>query len=377
MICMNTMNVNKYASFASRPSVRECVDMVKDLYKHKVYETSPKVVPQYASFAQGEDYNTKLDLTYGKIEKTICDIFGIKADGVAELHPQAGLFANQTYRDAFFAVIAQTVDEVNIKSEVEQALIFAEIQSGALGDNGLFNIGSKNVIAFQKDTYGKRNGVVDQVYDRTITITPEDRKGTVGVDIYKLAARREDLGLLVMKATRGMRQAMMSEVVDLMFETASPAVNSIYLNTFAQATFQDLVEQLESLNDSQAVRAYGVRSALAPVLPTEDNLKFGLGEQVMMQGYVSDLFGVPAVRLAQAAKTGSDKTTTNFIVPKDHIILLSGDTDKPVKIFMEGRTKFVQTREGDTADNRMIYTLCQSWGMKIASQSHFGLVKTR
>lgn len=373
---MNNMTVST-ATFSKRADVKDAIKHIVELSKHDLYNQSPELFPQYAKFSDGMGYSEKLGLVYNEVEDIITSTLGLDRAKLSEINPEYHVFSVESARELFLSVVAKAVDEVNVAVELRRAMPFAEFQNLADGDSGLFHIGSKNVIQFTENSNGRRNARIDKVYDRDITITPSNRKGTTAVDFYKVSARTEDLGVLVNKIARGQRLSMTQEVIDLVYATSNLSANSIYLNTFAQTSFQEGLERIEMLNNSEQLMAFGVRSALAPVLPTNDNLKFGLGMEIMKQGYISDLFGVPAMRLSQFAKNGQASKTGAFGVPSDHIVVLSMDSDKPVKVCTEGRTRFIRSMEGQTADDRIVYTVESKWAMKIASASHFLLVKTR
>lgn len=369
-----------YEVFSGQDDFEKCVEALRDLYFHKKAQKGEKV--DY-DFSRKETYAQKNKLAHELVKKFAAKSSGIDLAEMDKLHPDVGAFASNSFTDRYFAVIERTIDSLNVKSELEEAMQFAEVQSLAEGDSGLFNVKGKGFIDFHKDANGKRNNVINKTYMESFTIVPENRTATISVSMYKIATGSEDLGDLINKVIQGQRTQMYTEVYDLMFDSSASSLNAIALNTLNQTNLMELSDKLTSLNHCTADQTYmfGTRLSLSKVLPESTDLIQGstLGNTMMKEGYLANGgFGAFKMIPLTQGKRSQDPDANDFIIPTNYALMMcvAGASDKPVKIVTEGRTRTYTSKEGDTANNEIVRTISMKWNMKIVSAMHFGLVKT-
>lgn len=352
------------------------VELGVELYKHYLYERDNMGGKnlRYATFA-----NTKDESGYVISLKDKNAIFGkMMTDEAYEI---SGLdkerfsvvdaFTFQNFERAFFSVLEETINKINAKTEIEQALNFCEVKSMSEGDSLTFHIPSNHLLSVSTVANGVRSVHFQTLWEEEFTLTPKVKKAGVKVDIYRVASGMYDWGWLLNQVVKSFRTKQQQEVVDLVYGGYSTIGTNFKEATFAQDTYIKLAERVSAANGSPAI-TLGTKVALNKILPTSDFLKMQLGQEFTDTGYIQSPFGIPTIRLEQSIKPNS---AYDFAISNDYVIIISSATDKIVKLGTEGKTTIRQSNQFDNADDSMSYTITEKWEMKLISQSYYGVVK--
>lgn len=276
-----------------------------------------------------------------------------------------------TFREALFAIQTQIIDTVNSTTEVAQALLLAEVRNIADGDSQTFDIDTKSLFKVEDVGYSNNASRLQYQFQDPIFLTPRPKEASVAVDLYQFNAIGYDFGKQMAKIAISFRNAMFDSVIAAVFDSTPLTSTPFYKATFAKLTFQELANRVTGANGSDAM-AYGSSIALGKASDTVgDKWAYGTSAEFVKNGFIRDLYGVPSMVLKQAVN--SNDANYNFKVPDDRMLITSPATDKIVKVVMEGQT-FVQDDDGrSNSINLKNYKYKQSWAVKIATQSAYGI----
>ncbi len=353
------------------------IDLGVDLYKHYLYERENingkhNNLARFANTTVGDngvvlDYKAKNELFHKMILDEAYEISNINKDRFDPI----SAFTFQTFERAYFSVVEEVLNKVNSRSEIEQAMIFADVKSMADGDSLLFTIPSNHLLAVSTVANGVRSVHFQQVWSEEYTLVPVPKKIGVKLDIYRIASGMQDYGHLISLVARSFRNKMLQEVTDMVYGGYDTLGTNFKEATFAQESYIQLAERVAAANGSP-VMTIGTRSALAKVLPTSDFMLLGSGQEYLSNGYLNSPFGIPTVKLDQVVKPNSN---FDFGIDNNHLIIMSALADRPVKIGMEGNTTIRQSREFENTDDTRSFGITSKWDMGLISQAHYGIVK--
>lgn len=355
------------------------IELGKELAKHYRYEKEnvSGVNNKYESFARTTNeagrvitYKEKNDLFWNLAIDESYEISGLNKERFSV--EQAFTFPQ--FERAFFSILEETINSVITKTEIEQAMMFSEVQSMAEGDSLTFHIPANHLLSVSTVANGVRNVGFQKMWEEDFTLTPKVKKTGVSVDIYRVAANMYDWGWLINWVGKSFRTKLQQEVIDTVYNGYSTLGTPYKEATYAQDSFIQLCERVQAKNNAP-VQVIGTRTALNTVLPSSDYLKMGLGQEYMDNGYITAPFGFPTIKLEQSIK--ATDANDAFAISNDYLVIQSAATDKIVKIGMEGQTKIRLSREFDTADDTRNYTITNAWDVKLISMAFYGMVKVR
>ena len=368
--------MNRLATFSKKQVAT--VELGKELYKHYLYEkeNTNGRYDRFQTFAKTADeaghmvsYADKNKLFHNMLVDEAYEISGLNKERFSVIDA----FTFQNFERAYFAVLEETLNVVNTKAEIEQALNFVEVKSLAEGDSLTFHIPSNHLLSVSTVANGVRNVHFQKLWEEDVTLVPKVKKAGIAVDVYRVATGMYDYGHLINQVVKSFIVKLQQEAIDIVYGAYSTLATGFKESTFAQDSYIRLAEKVEAANGSPVI-AIGTKTALNVVLPTSDYLKFAAGAEYLGEGYIQAPFGIQTLRLAQSVKPSS---AYDFAISNDYIIMISAGTDKICKIGKEGKMSIRQSRDGDLADNSRNYTITDSWELKMVSQSHFGIIKVR
>jgi hypothetical protein len=361
--------MNRIITFSNKQIA--AVELGVELARHDAYKNGDN---RYESFAKNTDsngqfvsYTDKNKMFFNMVVDEAYDRTGLNKEKV----PVIDAFTYSHFERAFFAVIEETINRINTKMEIEQAMMFAEVKSVAEGDNLLFHIPAQHLLTVSTVANGVRNVGFQALHEQDFTLTPKVKKAGVRLDVYKIATGMEDWGNLINIVTKSFRAKLQQEVVDAVYGSYSTLGTKFKEATFAESTYVQLAERIAALNGSPAFTV-ATKTALSKAIPTDNYFKMGLGEEWFKNGYIQAPLGIPTIKLEQSVKPNN--TNYDFTISNDYLIILSANTDKPVKIGMEGSTSIRQSKDGDTADESRNYTITSKWEVELISQAYYAIV---
>lgn len=280
----------------------------------------------------------------------------------------------QDFSTTFFSVISQVVDVVNSKNDIEEILTFADVRNMAEGDGLNVIVKPTNAYFFYKTSRGRTHGIAQKYMSVNTILNPTPVSATISFSRADIIAGKVDWGKEISRLQRGMRSGMLQDVAGLIFNTmTNPIGNKIVYSTgiYNETDFRAKVQSLQALNGSSNTYIYGTNLAVAPILPTDTNLRLGLGVEYMDKGYIASPFGYKVIEIPQAVK--ADQKT--FIIPNNYVVVMSADTDKPITIGMSGVSRVAQLQPEDNASNDFVYTITTDWDVKMTGQGRIMLYR--
>jgi hypothetical protein len=331
---------------------------------------------RYASFS-GNLYE---DLTYKMHNEGFHDAAAQAAYEKVNMNPEvvgfAEAFGYKHYRQAFFSVIQEVIDNVNSKNEIEEILGFADVRSMAEGDSLNVTIKSTNAYFFQRAGRGKTHGSAQKYYGKNVVLAPQVNETTISFNRADIVAGRVDWGREITRAVRGIRSGYLQDIASLIFDSTitSPIGNkTISTGSYSETDFRTKLQKIQAQNGSSNTYIYGTDLALAPLLPANTQLQLGLGVEYMQNGFLATPFGNRAIALPQVLKADNDTP----ILPNNYVVGMSVDIgSKPVAIGISGETRIQDSSDGENAGEDFVYTVKSDWDVKFAGQGRILLYKT-
>lgn len=348
------------------------INLGVDLTKRSLYNESPAVFKHYASFAniEGINYQTHNKEFFERTVDAAYDRSGIPKDKTNV----AQAFRMQNFERAFFSVIEEVIDNVNSKNEIEQILTFADVRSMAEGDSMNIDIKAVNAYFFYKTGRGKSFGDTQKYYGKNVVLTPQPAEATIAFNRKDIVAGRVDWGREVSRAIRGIRSGYFQDIAALLYSTTVNPIGNKVISTgaYSETDFRTQLQLIQAKNGSSNTYIYGTNLALSPILPTDTNLRLGLGVEYMDKGFLMTPFGYRAIELPQALK--ADNAT--IIVPNNYVVGMSVDVSKPISIGISGETRVETMIPENNASDDFVYNVKSDWDVKLAGQGTILLYKT-
>lgn len=300
---------------------------------------------------------------------------GVNLEGLGiNIKTKEGLLAAFTYESvqrAFFTIQQSILNTINSDTEVEDALMFANIMPVGYGDSLSVDIHDKSLYKIQDGAYGNNISVAQNKLASTINITPRKKHAVIDFNLAQMGILGYDYGKEMAKLALSFRAKLYKDIVDVIFTVANVSSTPFYKGSFAKTTFLDVAERLSAVN-SASVAAYGTKLAWGSISDTITG-GFMVQDELVKAGYIDNIFGVQSVLVNQAID--SNVSTYDFRVPNDRILMLSAVGDKPVKVVRESLpiTVMVDSGVGKPLDIAR-YGLQDSWTAQLCSQAHYGIV---
>lgn len=359
----------KHIDFSQKEA--DAVRVGIDLAKAALYNFNDNVYRKYSTFANVSDmdYKKRNDLFF----TMACDE-AFEKSGISKKISTKEAFRYQTFSRAFFGIVEAVIDNVNSKNEIEEILTFADVRNMAEGDSMSVNIKPTNAYFFYKTGRGKSFGNIQKYHSKNVVLTPQPAETTISFNRAEIVAGRVDWGREISRAVRGLRSGYLQDISDIVYDTENNPIGNKIISTgaYSESDFRTQVQKLQTLNGSSNTYIYGTNIALAPILPTSDNLKLGLGVEYMDKGYLATPFGYRAIELPQALK--ADNTTA--IIPNDYVVVMSIDVGKPIMIGISGETRIETMDCSENATEDFVYTVKSDWDVKLAGQGRMLLYRT-
>jgi hypothetical protein len=369
-------NMNRLEKFSKKQVA--AIELGKELAKHYCYEKENinGRYNKFECFARTTNDAGKV-ISYAEKNNLFWNLAIDEAYEISKLDKERfsveDAFSFPQFERAFFSIIEETINSVITKTEIEQSMLFAEVKSVSEGDSLVVHIPSNHLLSVSTVANGVRNVHFQKLWEEDYTLNPKVKKTGVAVDIHRIAANMYDWGWLINWVGKSFRTKLQQEVVDIVYGGYNTLATQFKEATYAQESFIQLGERVASANNAP-VTVIGTRTALSPILPTNDYLKMGLGQEYMDNGYITAPFGFPTIKLEQSIKTNS---TYDFAISNDYVVLISSTTDKIVKIGTSGQTKVRLSKEFDTSDDTRNYTITSDWEVKLLSMAYYGVCKVR
>jgi hypothetical protein len=221
---------------------------------------------------------------------------------------------------------------------IESTGAYAEIRQLALGETAVFDISSRDLFPVSKSgRLSMRSSEVHKGFENQVTLNPEFRTLTVGVNLLRVLTGLESLAKFAIKALRSIETAMTQDIYDT-FATGMAALTvnattGLRVNGYTQKDLVQLADRVSSFNGGASPMVLGTRTALLNVLPDDSNYRYDVSSEYVTLGYIRTISNINVMELPQVANWASPFST---YLADDRIFIIAPGVDKLVKVVLGG-----------------------------------------
>lgn len=291
------------------------------------------------------------------------------------MNPQ--LNGSTLFKEKFNAVIAQILTPV-VPAIVSAAFMeMADVANTNWGDTARFIVRSNDVFYVTRIAEGVLTGSVQKLYNKELTVNAQPYNIKTTIDWYQVAAGLFDFGYFVDRigysfsayVTQMVVQALASDI------TTNIGVSSPYFtNGFTTQKWTALTDRLSAANGGADISAFGTRSALSSIIPSQQGLQYGLGQEWADVGHLYNYMGVPLIRIPEILLPNTVNTTALFGIPNDTIYMFANGGYKPVKLVFEGQAVTKDFIPTESPDKEMGVEVTLRIGQTFVAASKYGAI---
>jgi hypothetical protein len=312
-------------------------------------------------------FEEKTEKMHSLILETVNKISGVK-EGFAE----SILQTNPNYRWATFATINSLIDSVLAETIVSDFDQFAEVKYGGWGDTFTFDTDTSDLFIISKMSNGKRRGFGQRQYKSQTSLIPENRVITVEEDWYRILCGKRNLAEYTLKVILAFEEQMSLDIYNAINDTYSTLGANFKAAAYTQSGFVQLAERISACNAGANTIVFGTKTALSNVLPTNDYLKMGLGQEYKTVGYLRDFMNVDLMPLKQKVEWQSG--SYDFVLDNTRLYFISTNVQKLVKVAIEGNTLTFSDTASNTANLVESQTLQKRWAVGVVTNAKYGIM---
>ena len=282
---------------------------------------------------------------------------------------------NKTVKENFDAVIAQVINAaLPMTTSDKYGETFMDIHQIGWGDTARFLISSNDLFKVNEVAEGIHRGILQPIYNNEVTVNCGTIEIATSIDWYPVAAGVFDWGNFGARAGRSFEGYIMGKAIAAM-TSATAAQGAAYSAAgFSNAQWTTLAQRVAAANGGAQVYAVGTLAALGNVIPTQQGLQYGLGEEVAKKGFLDKYLGVTLAPIDQAMVPGTVNSTATLMIPDDKIYLVASEAYKPVKVVFEGDSVVVEEIAERTTDKTYWIDVQMKIGVAAVVGSKFGTI---
>ena len=332
--------------------------------------------------------NNMSDSEYNTLNKQVKESmlkFAAKVAGISVPETKTDLafaFNSDIFRAVINTITTRALALMMVRYDAPQIMAFTEIENVEVGDSRTYEIDTKGLPQAQRATYGSNVSFVPSYAKGAVTLTPKPYTIGVSLDYIRIIANGYDWGAEIARVYAGMLFAQYKLAVGKIFSDSILSGTPLYQGTFAASTYTQLASDIGMLNGGSidGVTAYGTRVAFNAISALATTGGYTTKDDYIKNGFLQKIYGVDSVLLEQftnlAAPFNSANAASLRTIPDNLIVLVSTNTDKPVKLVRESYIRVKETEAKDNTANRMEYTYFQNFDAGLATASHFGVQNT-
>ena len=363
----NVLNFSR--NVAESEPLKDIVNAGVELVRHYQFENKiGEKHSQYAQFAKGASYEEKNQIFNDSFSKAIASLSGLGSVGLTEFQFRN----NPVVQTLTYAVVSQILDIILPQTILDNFYRLAEVKNVGWGDSLVFKVPSRNIFEVSKVSHGVRKGKRQRLGTSDITINPVMHEVTIYEEFYRIASGKTDFGMYVSNVAIAFETKITTDIYSSLYDSYSSLGTEYKVNAaFAQEDFIQLVQRVKAANRGAQTICLGSKVALGNILPDNNNLKLGLGQEYIKMGYLASAFGVDFLELDQRITPNTD----DFAINNTDLYVISLGMDKPVKVGFEGETVIKANNFGDNADLSMEHTILKAYEAKVATSAKYGIYR--
>lgn len=367
---MKKYSSNRLATFTEQE--QNIVEAFIDLYGHYRFDNAREgsdVKNKYRQYSVGMTFREKEEKFSKKFLEVTNKYAGVSLDSTFS---EARIRSNPQVKWASFALIGEMIDSVVPQTVLDTFYRFAEVKNVNWGDNLIFSIPNNDLFIVTTSSNANARGDRQRLHGTDIPLTAVNHDVTIGEDAYRILAGKVNWGEWISRIAQSIETQITVEVYNSMINNYS-SLSASYKETgaFEKTKFNNLIQRVEAGNRGQAAVAFGTKVALSGVLPDNQYLQFGLGEEYNKMGYLPNFQGTPLFMFEQRLTPNTD----DFAISDNYLLIQSVGLEKIVKIGFEGETIINETQVGKNADRGMTYNLQKKWVTGVVTSAKVGMWK--
>ena len=280
---------------------------------------------------------------------------------------------NPTYLWANNAVINKLVDMVIPDILTEDFLNVAEVVQIGYGDSAEFDIKSSDLFYVSKTGNSRRHVEAQRQFTGHTSIPVSNHVITTETDMYRVLAGKESPAEYAMKVVLSIEAEIAKDIMAAITSSFDALTANFKENSYDEKQFQKLATRVTAANGGARAVAMGTDLALSTVLPSDDYLKMGLGEDYTKVGYLPVFKKVPLIGLSQKIDWTSEDY--KFALPDNMIYFISPGAQKLVKIVIEGGSLTFSDDFASNGNLTQVSSLHKRFGVGLVSNSKFAIMK--
>jgi hypothetical protein len=282
------------------------------------------------------------------------------------------VWRNSAFQERFYAIVSAVMTPV-VPAVISTAIMnLAEVRDIALGDTAQFIVESNDLFQVNDFAEGINKGAVQRTYNEEATVNPTLKEVTIDVDWYWIATNKQDFGKMAYKVGISYGAYINKLIYKTMVDNISSIPAAYRANAFSDTNWLNISQRVEAANPGSKCYAYGTKSGLGDVLPSNDYLKFQLGEEWTKVGYIAQYKSVPCMEIEQILKPNTVNTTATFGIDNEYLWFMPMGGYKPVKLVFEGQAWTISGDPTNTPDKSQYLTLQRRMGVKLIVGSRYG-----
>jgi hypothetical protein len=359
------MNIpSNVLAFSERYELGALIESFSDYYN----QYKSEVMKKSTSFGKTMEFSEKGKLLHSSIEATIAKLSGVPTCGFSE----EVVRSNPNYQWATFAVIGAIVDPVIADSINDNFGQFAEVRNGGFGDSFSFELKSSDLFITTKAGNGRRHAFAQRQHNGQATLIPENHMITVAEDLYRILAGKRNLAEYAVKIALSVEEQMATEIYNAINDTYGSLPAAFTAASFTQATFIPICQKVKAFNGGASVNVFGTQVALSSILPSDNYLRFQLGQEYNRTGFLQNWQGVNLFEMRQIA----DWTSATYATKLDdtRLYIVPSSNEKMIKVCIEGSTISYADTTTTNANLVQKQTMHKKYVVGLVGSQKFGIV---
>ena len=273
------------------------------------------------------------------------------ADHVLDAVKDPNVKRNATFKENFNAVIAEIIiAAAPMVSAPKYTDALAEVVQVGFGDTARFVANSNALFKVNEIAEGVQRGVLQPIYNDEYTVNCTPVEVATSINWYQVAAGSFDWGMFGLRAGKSFESYIFLKIIAAMTSAASLVGAGYSASGMSDANWDALSERVRAANAGADVYAIGTVSALSQVIPANNYLQMGLGEEVAKEGALTKYHGTPLVIVPNVLKPMTINTTADLAIPTNLIYFIGADTYRPVKVVFEGDSVVIEENPMDAGN---------------------------
>lgn len=304
------------------------------------------------------------------IEQEVLACANISADNFVSA---AANVTNPVYQWAKFAVVNKLVDAVIPDIIRDDFMNVATVTNIGYGDSANFDIKSGDLFVVTKNGNSRRHVEAQRQFTGSKTLVPENHTITVEYDLYRILANKDSPAEYAMKVILSMESELAIDIMSVIKDSFNTLTTPWKENSFSETSFKKLAARVKGANGGANSIVIGTELAVGTLLPTNDFLKMGLGEEYNKVGYLPVFKGVSVVGISQ--KIDWESADYDFALDDNYVYIISPQTQKLVQVVLEGDSLTINDGLHDGANLTIKNSLHKRWAVGLITNAKYGIVK--